>query len=297
MEMSVSLGSVSITKSILENFNLIWIDYLFEQQSHYRGGEIVTIIKPNLLHNLHNTMGKVKQYLNAAYTAYHAQSTRFLSYGNYKTFMEICHECGNFLGDAKMAQLHKETQSEYNNHNKPIQQGTVTPHTHSPPDSQTAEQDQVSERATSDTVASLQYQVRALQEQINVLELTKIEFKSDQQAYKVDKRFFDEEIKKLNQARNDDKKSFDSKIASVQTGVDSLSAISARVATLESLVTTLRQKQVKPKSWFGSEQPTLLDSRQDTHPHAHLSALLDEMHDLNMDHSGADRWIAIMKSI
>ena len=141
----------------------------------------------------------------------------------------------------------------------------------------------VPERATSDAVASLQYQVKALQEQINVLELTKGEFKSDQNAYKVDRSFFNEEIKKLKQARKDDQASFDSKIASVQKGVDSLLAISARVATLESLV--IRQKQAKPKSWFGIEQPTLLDSRPDTRPHAHLSALLLEMHDLNMDHS------------
>jgi hypothetical protein len=125
--------------------------------------------------------------------------------------------------------------------------------------------------------------VKALQEQINVLELTKREFKSDQNAYKVDRSFFNEEIKKLKQARKDDQASFDSKIASVQKGVDSLLAISARVATLESLV--IRQKQAKPKSWFGIEQPTLLDSRPDTRPHAHLSALLLEMHDLNMDHS------------
>ena len=279
------------------------VDCLFQQESRYYSDEIEMTLKPNLLHDLHKTMGKVKQYLNTTYTDYHAQSTRPLSYGTYETFMEICHECGNFLRDTKMTQLHKETQAEYNNHNKPIQQGTVTPHTHSPPDSQTAEQDQATERAISDTVASLQYQVRALQEQMNVLELTKRLFNSDQQAYTVDKRFFVEQITELNQARKDDKKeikelkkarnddkaSFDSKIASVQTGVDSLSAISARVATLESLVATLRQKQVKPKSWFRSEQPTLLDSRPDTHPHAHLSALLHEMHDLNMDHSYWDR--------
>ena len=147
----------------------------------------------------------------------------------------------------------------------------------------------VTESPTSDAVASLQYQVKALQEQINVLELTKMEFKSDQKTYKVVNEFFNEEINKLKQARKDDKASFDSKIAAVQKGVDSLSAISARVATLESLVATLRQTQVKPKSWFGREQSTLLDLHQDTHPHAHLSALLHEMHDLNMDHSGADR--------
>ena len=141
------------------------------------------------------------------------------------------------------------------------------------------------ERATSDTFASLQHQVLDLQKQINVLELTKMEFKSDQKAYKVDREFFNEEIKKLNQVRNDDKESFDSQIATVQRGVDSLSAISARVATLENLVTTLQQKQVKPKSWFGSEQVTLLDSRPETYPHEHLSTLLHEMHDLNMDHS------------
>ena len=128
-------------------------------------------------------------------------------------------------------------------------------------------------------------QVKALQDQINVLELTKMEFNNFYRSnYKVDIPFLNEEIIDLKKAQSSDKASFDSQIATLRAQVDSFPAILVRLETLEKTITTLQQPPVKPKSWFASEQPTLLDSRPDTHPHAHLSALLHEMHDLNMDH-------------
>ena len=140
----------------------------------------------------------------------------------------------------------------------------------------------------SDAVASLQYQVRVLQEQINVLELTKREFVSDQRAYKFDKGFFDSEIKRLDKAQSDDKASFDSQIAKVQREMDSFPGILARVQTLENSMLTSTppvQPSQPSKPWYrvlGTEQPDPCDSRPDTHPQVRVSALLHKMHDLRI---------------
>lgn len=120
----------------------------------------------------------------------------------------------------------------------------------------------VTERAATDAVASLQYQFRALQEQINVLELTKREFYSDQRAYKAEKVFFDSAIKRLDKAQSDNKMSFDSQIAKVQREVDSFPAIQARVERLENSVATLQRPPAtapaKTRPWYyGSEQTGL----------------------------------------
>ncbi len=48
-------------------------------------------------------------------------------------------------------------------------------------------------------------EIRALQDQINVLELTKRAFESDQRAYRMDKTFFNSEIEDLKQAQIKDR--------------------------------------------------------------------------------------------
>ena len=128
----------------------------------------------------------------------------------------------------------------------------------------------VTDRATTDAVASLQYQVKALQDKITAMELKDIVvlFK---------------EIKDLKEVQIKDKASFDSQIATLRAQVDSFPGILARVQTLENTISTFQKQTVKPKSWSwrGSEQPTFLDSRPDTHPQGHLNALLHKMHDLH----------------
>lgn len=142
------------------------------------------------------------------------------------------------------------------------------------------------ERATTHAVASLQYQFKALQEQINVLELTKREFNSFKMSdYKVDIPYFHKEITDLKKAQSRDKASFDSQIAKLQREVDSFPGILARVQTLESSLATLQrtpaQPPPKPRPWpFGTEQATLLDSRPDRQSQARVSALLHEMHEM-----------------
>lgn len=148
------------------------------------------------------------------------------------------------------------------------------------------------ERATTDAVLSLRYQVRALQDQINELAtrgLGNFYTTFDNfytQRYKLDIPFLIEEITLLKQARIEDKASFDSQIATLRAEVTSFPGILARVQTLETSVATLQRPPAQPpprtRIWpFGTEQPTLLDSRPDTHPQAHLSTLLHKMHDLH----------------
>ena len=128
----------------------------------------------------------------------------------------------------------------------------------------------VTDRATTDAVASLQYQVKALQDKITAMELKDIVF-----LYK--------EIKDLKEVQIKDKASFDSQIATLRAQVDDFPAILKRVQTLENTISTFQKQTVKPKSWSwrGSEQPTFLDSRPDTHPQADLNALLHKMHDIH----------------
>jgi hypothetical protein len=104
-----------------------WVDYLLQKDFRYNGAETVITFNKSILQDLELTqtiMRRVQQLFYTTYTDFHTTSIRPLSYENYETFMEICHECGIYLGNAQMAQLHKETEAEYNNHNKRIQQGT-----------------------------------------------------------------------------------------------------------------------------------------------------------------------------
>ena len=133
---------------------------------------------------------------------------------------------------------------------------------------------------------------KALQDQINVLELTKREFNSFyRNNYKVDIQFFNEEIIELKEAQSRDKASFDSQIidlkkaqsidkasfdsqiATLRAEATSFAGILARVEILENSMLTStppdQPSQPPKKPWYrvlGTEQPTLLDSRPDTHP-------------------------------
>ena len=129
---------------------------------------------------------------------------------------------------------------------------------------------------------SFDSQVKALQDQINVLKLAKMEFDSFYQTrYKIDIPYFNDEITALMKDQIKDKASFDSQIATLRAQVDDFPGILKRVQTLENTISTFQKQTVKPKSWRGSEQPTFLDSRPDTHPQGHLNALLHKMHDLH----------------
>lgn len=129
-------------------------------------------------------------------------------------------------------------------------------------------------------------QFKALQDQIDVLELTKREFNTFKRSeYKVDIPYLDAEIRDLNKAQSRDKASFDSQIAKLQREVDSFPGILARVQTLESSLATLQRPAAKPpaktRPWpFGTEQPPLLDSRADRQSQARVRALLHEMHEV-----------------
>jgi hypothetical protein len=117
---------------------------------------------------------------------------------------------------------------------------------------------------------------KALQDQINVLEFTKMEFNNFYRYnYKIDIKYLTEEIVKLKEAQSRDKASFDSQIATLRAEATSFAGILARVQALENLVATRQQPPAQPpaqppsktRPWpFGAEQPTLLDSRPDTHP-------------------------------
>ncbi len=75
-------------------------------------------------------------------------------------------------------------------------------------------------------------------------------------------------------------KALQEQITTLRTEVTSFPVMLARVETLEKTVATLQRPPDKPKSWFGSEHPTLLDSRRDPNPYVHLSELLHRIHDL-----------------
>ena len=112
----------------------------------------------------------------------------------------------------------------------------------------------VVERARTDAVASLQSQVKALQE----------------------------EIKELKQVQSSDKASLDSQIAALREEVASFPAMRESVERLEKTVASLQQPPapVKRRGWFSGEQLTLLDSRGDPNPDVHLSELLHRIHEL-----------------
>jgi hypothetical protein len=231
-----------------------WVDYLFQKEFRYNGAETEMTLQEYILQDLELTqtiMRGVQQLFYTTYTAFHTTSIRPLSYENYETFMKICHECGIYLGNTQMAQLHKETEAEYNNHNKPIQQDTVTPPMNSQVHSQPAEQKQWNE-----TISSLKKRDDDLSSRISSVQSTirdlKITVDANQQSYSFDRQpVFDtltkhsQEIRSLTASNSNT----ETQIKDLNTEILSLQG---QIKTLTDQVQTLNTWAEKP--WYNRGQ-------------------------------------------
>ena len=243
-----------------------WAEYLFMKEVRY-DGETLWTLRPGILgdlNHLQNIMRKVQQFFHAAYTVYHAQSNRPLSYENYETFMEICHDCGIYLGNAQMAQLHKETEAEYNNHNKPIQQGTVTPQMHSPVHSQPAEQIQWNE-----AISSLKKRDDDLSSRISSVQSTirdlKITVDANQQSYSFDRQFVFDTLTKHSQE--------------IRSLTDSNLNTETQILSLKGQIKTLTDKVQTLSSW--AEKPWYNHGQISATSQNSLHTLLTDLHKLS----------------
>ena len=98
---------------------------------------------------------------------------------------------------------------------------------------------QLKQDQSENSKAPLDSQVKALQDQINVLKLAKMEFDSFYQTrYKIDIPYFNDEITALMKDQIKDKASFDSQIATLRAQVDDFPGILKRVQTLENTIST-----------------------------------------------------------
>ena len=159
-------------------------------------------------------------------------------------------------------------------------------------------------RAEMDVVKSPQYQFEELQKQIKVLqgqisefEFTKREVVSNKHDSALGLKFLNESIVSLYETLKKDKASFESKIAVVQEEVNSFAAILARVEKLEAIVASLAQPPpvatveqapakgpaVRPGTAYRPwGRATGKATEQPTSAQAHLSALLQKMHELRI---------------
>ena len=244
-----------------------WVDYLFIKEIRYNGAETEITLKEYILHDLQliqKIMRDVQELFNTTYTVFHTQSNRPLSYENYETFMEICHECGNFLGNTQMARLRKETETEYNNHNKPIQQDTVTPPMNSQVHSQLAEQKQWNE-----AISSLKKRDDDLSSRISSVQSTirdlKITVDANQQSYSFDRQFVFDTLTKHSQE--------------IRSLTDSNLNTETQILSLKGQIKTLTDKVQTLSSW--AEKPWYNRGQISATSQNSLHTLLTDLHKLS----------------
>jgi chromosome segregation ATPase len=178
---------------------------------------------------------------------------------------------GMRLGNAQMARLHQETEAEYNNHNKPIQQGTVTPQMPSPVNSQPAEQIKWNE-----AISSLRKRDDDLSSRISSVQSTtrdlQIEVDANQQSYSDDKKYFFATLgqhSKAIRSLTDSNSNTKTQIQDLNTEILSLQG---QITTLTDQVQTLSTWAKKP--WYNCGQISATSQNS-------LHTLLTDLHKLS----------------
>ena len=170
-----------------------------------------------------------------------------------------------------MAQLHKETEVEYNNHNKPIQQGTVTPQIHSPVHSQPAEQ-----KHWNEAISSLKKRDDDLSTRISSVQSTTRDLKNtvdaNQQSYSFDKNHFFTTLGKHSEAI----RSLTASNVNTETQIQGLEtqilSLQGHITTLQDQVQTLSTWAKKP--WYNRGQISATSQNS-------LHTLLTDLHKLS----------------